>query len=366
VVQHLGDRLRVAALAAGSNWQLLAQQARQFRPRLVALANVQHIGQLKSALKDTDVEVVGGPDGIVAAASADDADVVLVAIVGAAGLPASFAALSAGKTLALANKESLVMAGELLTALAADKGAKIIPVDSEHSAIHQCLRAGGRHEVARIVLTASGGPFRTFTRSELSRVTPEMALRHPTWSMGAKVTVDSATLINKALEIIEAHWLFGTPADQLEAVVHPQSVVHSMVEFKDGSTVAQLGVPDMRVPIQYALTYPDRLPGSAEHLDLAAVKELTFERPDTDRFPGLLLGWQAASEGGTAGAVLNAANEVAVDLFLNRRLRFTDITRIAVRVMDSHSVAHPTCIDDVLEADRWGREKANAVAPTGE
>ena len=366
VVQHLSDRLRVATLAAGSNWQLLAEQARKFRPTLVALADEQYVGQLKSSLKDTGIEVVGGRDGIVAAASAEEADVVLVAIVGAAGLPASFAALNAGKTLALANKESLVMAGELLTALAAENGTDIIPIDSEHSAIHQCLRAGGRDEVARIVLTASGGPFRTFTRLELDRVTPEMALQHPTWNMGAKVTIDSATLINKALEIIEAHWLFGTPADQLEAVVHPQSVVHSMVEFKDGSTVAQLGMPDMRLPIQYALTYPDRLAGVAEHLDLAAVKELTFEPPDTDRFPGLLLGWRAASAGGTAGAVLNAANEVAVDLFLNRRLRFTDITRMAVRVMDSHSVTHPASIDDVVEADRWAREKAKAVAPIGE
>lgn len=364
VVEHLGERMRVASLAAGSNWQLLAKQAKKFRPELVALADEERLPELRSALAGTDVEVVGGKDGVVAAASIDSADVAVVGIVGAAGLPASFAALDSGKTLALANKESLVMAGEFLAGLAAEKGLDIVPIDSEHSAIYQCLRAGSADEIEKIILTASGGPFRAFSRLDLDRVTPEMALRHPTWNMGAKVTIDSATLTNKALEIIEARWLFGTPADRIEVLVHPQSVVHSMVEFKDGSTVAQLGMPDMRGPIQYALTCPERLPGAAPQLDLAAVKTLTFEPPDTDRFPGLLLGWRAATEGGTAGAVLNAANEVAVDLFLNRRIRFTDITRIATRTMDSHDVVRPASLDDVLEADRWAREKAAALVAT--
>lgn len=366
VVAHLGDRLSVASLAAGSNWQLLAQQAREFRPGLVAIADEGHVPHLKEALSNTGIEVVGGADGIAAAAAVDGADIAFVAIVGAAGLPASFAALSSGKALALANKESLVMAGELLTGLARKRGLPIIPVDSEHSAIHQCLRSGGEGEVERIILTASGGPFRQFSRHDLERATPEMALRHPTWSMGAKVTVDSATLMNKALEILEARWLFDVSAEQITVVVHPQSVVHSMVEFKDGSTIAQLGEPDMRVPIQYALTYPERARGRAPRLDWTERQSLTFEPPDTGRFPALLLGWRAASEGGTAGAVLNAANEVAVDLFLNRRISFTDITRVTARTMDAHRATHAASLEDVIAADRWAREKAKALAPTGE
>lgn len=365
VVAHLDDRLGVASLSAGSNWRLLAEQARKHRPDLVALADTKGLDPLRAALRDTGIEVLGGDEGIAAAASVDSADVALVAIVGAAGLPPSFAALRSGKTLALANKESLVMAGELLVRLAAEKGVPILPVDSEHSAIHQCLRSGRPGETKRIILTASGGPFRTFSHRDLAEATPEMALRHPTWNMGAKVTIDSATLTNKALEIIEARWLFGMPADAIDVVVHPQSIVHSMVEFNDGSSVAQLGMPDMRTPIQYALTYPERLPGNAPRLDLTAMKELTFESPDTKRFPGLLLGWRAATEGGTAGAVLNAANELAVNLFLNRRIGFTDITRMAVRVMDSHHVTHPDSPEDIFEADRWARERAAATAPTG-
>ena len=365
VVEHLGDRLGVASLSAGANWRLLAEQARKHRPDLVALADTKGLDSLRAALLDTGIEVLGGDDGIAAAASIETADIALVAIVGAAGFPASFAALNAGKPLALANKESLVMAGEILMRLAAEKGVPILPVDSEHSAIHQCLRSGQPGEAKRIILTASGGPFRTFSRRHLAEATPEMALRHPTWNMGAKVTIDSATLTNKALEIIEARWLFGMPANSIDVVVHPQSVIHSMVEFSDGSTVAQLGMPDMRMPIQYALTYPDRLPSNAPRLDFAATKELTFEPPDTKRFPGLLLGWQAAAEGGTAGAVLNAANEVAVNLFLNRRIGFADITRMAVRVMDSHHVTHPVSPEDIFEADRWAREKAEASTPTG-
>ena len=366
VVAHLGDRLSVASLAAGSNWQLLAEQARTFRPDLVAIADEGHVPRLSEALSGTGIEVVGGADGVAAAAAVDGADAAFVAIVGAAGLPASLAALSSGKALALANKESLVMAGELLTGLAREKGVPIIPVDSEHSAIHQCLRSGGAGEIERIILTASGGPFRRFSRHDLERATPEMALRHPTWSMGVKVTVDSATLMNKALEIVEARWLFDLPAERIAVVVHPESVMHSMVEFKDGSTIAQLGEPDMRVPIQYALTHPERAPGRAPRLDWTKTQSLTFEPPDTGRFPALLLGWRAASEGGTAGAVLNAANEVAVGLFLNRQISFADITGVTVRTMDAHRAAGTASFEDVMAADRWAREKAKALAPTGE
>ena len=366
VAAHLSDRLSVASLAAGANWQLLATQARQFGPELVALADESHLPQLKDALADTDIEVVGGAAGIEAAASVESADIALIAIVGAAGLPASFAALGSGKTLALANKESLVMAGELLTTLAREKGLPILPVDSEHSAIHQCLRSGGHGEIERLILTASGGPFRKFRKHDLKRATPEMALRHPTWDMGAKVTVDSASLANKALEIIEAHWLFDIPAEHISVVVHPQSIIHSMVEFEDHSTLAQLGEPDMRVSIQYALTYPERTRGQAPRLDWAEQRSLTFEPPDTDRFPALLLGWRAASEGGTSGAVLNAANEIAVDLFLNRIISFADITRIVVRTMDSHRVTRAASLEDVMAADRWAREEARALASTGE
>ena len=365
VVAHLGDRLSVASLAAGSNWQLLARQARQFAPELVALADDRYLPQLKDALADTDIEVLGGPAGIETAASVASADIALVAIVGAAGLPASFAALGSGKALALANKESLVMAGELLTKLAREKGLPILPVDSEHCAIHQCLRSGGHGEVERLILTASGGPFRRFSKHDLERATPEMALRHPTWDMGAKVTIDSASLANKALEIIEARWLFDVPAEKISVVVHPQSVVHSMVEFEDRSTLAQLGEPDMRLPIQYALTYPERTPGQTPTLDWTEQRSLTFEPPDTDRFPALLLGWRAASEGGTSGAVLNAANEVAVDLFLNRLISFADITNIVVRTMDSHRVTSAASLDEIMAADRWAREEARALAATG-
>ena len=365
VVAHLGDCVSVASLAAGSNWQALAMQARQFTPELVALADETHLPPLKKALADTDIEVVGGAAGIEAAASVASADVALVAIVGSAGLPASFAALHSGKTLALANKESLVMAGEQLTKLAREKGLPILPVDSEHCAIHQCLRSGGHGEVERLILTASGGPFRKFNERDLERATPEMALRHPTWNMGAKVTIDSASLANKALEIIEAHWLFDVPAEKISVVVHPQSIIHSMVEFEDRSTIAQLGEPDMRVPIQYALTYPERTQGQSPVLDWARRRALTFEPPDTNLFPALLLGWRAASEGGTSGVVLNAANEVAVDLFLNRLISFTDITRIVVRTMDAHSVASAASLDDIMAADRWAREQARALASTG-
>lgn len=365
VVAHLGDRLSVASLAAGSNWQLLARQARQFSPELVALADEAHLPHLQDALSDTNIDVIGGTAGIEAAASVESADLALVAIVGAAGLPASFAALNAGKTLALANKESLVMAGELLTKLAREKGLPILPVDSEHSAIHQCLRSGGHGEIERLILTASGGPFRKFRKHDLKRATPEMALRHPTWDMGAKVTVDSASLANKALEIIEAHWLFSVPAEKISVVVHPQSIIHSMVEFEDRSTIAQLGEPDMRVPIQYALTYPERAPGQASVLDWTEQRSLTFEPPDTERFPALLLGWRAASEGGTSGAVLNAANEVAVDLFLNRLVSFADIATIVVRTMDSHRVTSAGSLDEIMAADRWARGEARALASTG-
>lgn len=362
VIYHHPDLLRVSSIASGSNWKLLAEQAKRFNPEIVAISDEKHLADLRAALPGFKGEILGGPDGVIAAATVESADIALVAIVGAAGLPASFAALRNGKILALANKESLVMAGELLTAYAAARNLHILPVDSEHSAIHQCLRSGEPEEVTRIVLTASGGPFRTFSADELVHATPEMALKHPTWNMGAKITIDSASLINKALEIIEARWLFSLPAEKINVVVHPQSIIHSMVEFNDCSTIAQMGLPDMRVPIQYALTFPARLGGICHRLDLAKLKTLTFEEPDTKRFPGILLGWRAAKEGGTSGCILNAANEVAVQLFLNRKIRFTQIAEIVEDTMDAIDVTHPDSIEEILAVDSSAREVAGKIA----
>jgi 1-deoxy-D-xylulose-5-phosphate reductoisomerase len=298
-----------------------------------------------------------GPEALDELVADPAIDRVVSAIVGAAGLRSTWAAIEAGKTVALANKETLVMAGPLVMRRAAETGSRIIPVDSEHSAIHQALACGRPAEVERLVLTASGGPFRTRSRESLAGVTPEEALRHPTWSMGPKITIDSATMMNKALELIEARWLFGLPAAKLAVVVHPQSVVHSLVEFVDGAVIAQLGPPDMRLPIQYALLYPDRVPGPAKRLDFAATMRLDFEPPDLDRFPALRLGHEAAARGGTAGAVLNAANEEAVRGFLAGAVRFTDIAEICGRVLAEHPFQdHPT-LDDVCRLDAWARQE---------
>jgi 1-deoxy-D-xylulose-5-phosphate reductoisomerase len=298
-----------------------------------------------------------GPDALDELVAAPEVDRVVSAIVGAAGLRSTWAALEAGKTVALANKETLVMAGPLVMRLAERTGGRILPVDSEHSAIHQALRSGTANEVRRIVLTASGGPFRSRPRESLAAATPEEALRHPTWTMGKKITIDSATMMNKALELIEARWLFGVPAEKLGVLVHPQSIVHSFVEFVDGSVIAQMGPPDMKLPIQYALTYPERTDGPARRFDFTATTHLDFEPPDPERFPAVRLGHEAAARGGTCGAVLNAANEEAVRGFLEGELRFTDIAEVCARVLDEHPYQPDPSLDDIRRLDAWARQE---------
>ena len=286
----------------------------------------------------------------------------LSAISGAAGLLPTYKALEKGKTLALANKETLVMAGDLIMRLSREKQVEIIPVDSEHNAIHQCLRGGKKQEVRRLILTASGGPFRETSKEEFRTVTPEQALSHPTWNMGRKITIDSATLMNKGLEVIEASWLFGTPADEIDIVVHPQSVVHSMVEFNDGSILAQLGLTDMRIAIQYALTYPDRWQSPLPSLDIHNLSKLEFSKPDQDKFRCLGLAYRALRTGGTAPAAMNAANEVAVEAFLNNELAFHEIAQVIESVLNAHTRGEITDLDTVLETDRWAREEARGIS----
>jgi 1-deoxy-D-xylulose-5-phosphate reductoisomerase len=356
VVAALGDRVRVVGLAAWQSWERLAAQARRFDVPSVALADETHTRELQAACP-AGTRVLSGPDGLVELVRTTDADHVLAAIVGAAGLPATLAAVERGLTVGLANKESLVVAGSLLMPLAARTGSTLIPVDSEHSAIFQALHCGSPAEVRRLYLTASGGPFRTWSAERIAAATLADALNHPTWSMGPKITIDSATMMNKALEIIEARHLFGVAPEQIEVLIHPESIMHSMVEYCDGSTIAQLGVPDMRTPIQYALTYPERVPGRAAPLDWRQARRLTFEPPDEERFPALRLGMQAARAGGSSGAVLNAANEAAVARFRAGALRFVDIVAVTADVLHRHScIAAPT-LTELLAADAWARQE---------
>jgi len=358
VVRALPGRFQLTALAARSRWKDLLQQVNEFSPKLVALSDGEAAEKLRSELAGRDVRVVSGEEGVVEAACQPDTDMVLSAIVGAAGLRPTFEAIRARKSIALANKETVVMAGDLVMREAARRGVEILPVDSEHSAIFQAMCSGKHEEIARVIITGSGGPFRGLPAEELAKVTPKQALNHPTWHMGPKVTVDSATLMNKALEVIEAHLLFGLDVDQIEVLIHPESVVHSMVEFVDGSVIAQMAVPDMRAPIQYALTWPDRLECPAGRLRLAKVGELHFEKPDRRRFPAVALGFEAARRGGTAPAALNAANEVVVKAFLEERLRFTDIPAVVAKVLRGHRfVEHPT-LDEIFEVDREARAAA--------
>ncbi|MFM9026013.1 MAG: 1-deoxy-D-xylulose-5-phosphate reductoisomerase [Planctomycetaceae bacterium] len=360
VIAASGGRVAPWLLAARTSVAPLVEQARRFRPAWVAVVDPAAAGEIGAGALPAGTRLAVGADALAELVAEPAVDRVVSAIVGAAGLRSTWAALEAGKTVALANKETLVMAGPLVMRLAARSGAAILPVDSEHSAIHQALAAGSDGEVARIVLTASGGPFRTRSRESLADVTPEEALRHPTWSMGPKITVDSATMMNKALELVEARWLFGVPAEKLAVLVHPQSIVHSLVEFVDGSIVAQLSPPDMRLPIQYALSYPRRLPGPARRLDFAQAFALEFTPPDEDRFPALRLGREAAARGGTAGAVLNAANEEAVGRFLAGSLRFTDIAAACARALDTHPFQADPVLDDVLRLDAWAREEVRS------
>ena len=358
VIDQLRDQLCVDSLTAHRSWSRLVEQAWRFRPRFVTLTDLEALRRANPAQLPPETRLLDGPDRIEQMVTAPEVDIVLVAVVGAAGLKGTWAAVQQGKTLAIANKETLVLAGPLIVAEAQQRGATLLPVDSEHSAVFQALQAGKREQVVRIVLTASGGPFRTWATEEMEAVTVDQALQHPTWRMGPKITIDSATMMNKALEIIEARWLFGLGPDQIHVVIHPQSVVHSMVEFADGSVIAQLSPPDMKLPIQYALCYPERLPGPARRMDWTASHRLEFEPADTDRFPALKLGYRVANDGGTSGAVLNAANEVAVDRFAKGEIGFLDIVRLCEAVLDAHETRQPGSLEELLEADRWARQQA--------
>ena len=362
VVDAHPDRLRVVALAAGDNVELLASQVGRYRPSVVAMATGQAVDRLRSAVGDSPaVTMAVGGDGLVAVATHPEADIVICASTGTTALEAVLAAIDAGKTIALANKEVLVMAGALVTEAARRRGVPILPIDSEHNAVHQCLHGRSREEIRRVILTASGGPFRQLTREALERVRPEQALQHPTWQMGRKITVDSATMMNKGLEVIEAHWLFDMPADQIDVVVHPQSIVHSLVELNDGSVIAQLGVTDMRLPIQYACSYPERWGATLPPLDLTRAGHLEFHAPDVDRFPCLGLAYRALRSGQTLPVVLNAANEVAVEAFLASRLGFTAIPSVIERTMNAHTPVSVSTLQAVRQADAWARSHARDI-----
>ncbi|MCL5677605.1 MAG: 1-deoxy-D-xylulose-5-phosphate reductoisomerase [Firmicutes bacterium] len=362
VVRALPDRLRVVGLAsAGNNLDLLERQVREFWPAAVAVVDPGKAFELRRRLAGEPVLVFGGEDAMVRLAAWEEADLVLTAVAGSAGLAPTLAAIRANKEIALANKETLVAAGALVTGEAAAHGVKLLPVDSEHSALFQCLQGTQPGSVKKLILTASGGPFRGWTWEQLAKVTPAQALKHPRWNMGRKISIDSATLMNKGLEIIEAHWLFGTPVENIEVVVHPQSTVHSALEFHDGSVLAQLGPTDMRLPIQYALTYPDRPANNFQRLDLIALGSLTFEPPDPGAFPCLNYATEAVTIGGTMPAVVNAANEVAVEAFLDGDLDFLGIPRTIERIMARHDPVPAASLASVLKADAWARALAHEL-----
>ncbi len=357
VARDIPERMEIAGLAAKSNAQKLADAANEVRPESVCLVDETQIDVLRSAL-DYEPRILSGESGLLEIACLTNADMVLVAIVGTGGLRPALAAIKAGKDLAVASKEILVMAGEIVMREAHDKSVHVLPVDSEHNAIFQCLEGKQPADVRRIILTASGGPFRETPQSDFDSITPEQALKHPTWNMGPKITVDSATLFNKGLEMIEAHWLFGVEMDRVEVIVHPQSIVHSMVEFTDGSTLAQLSYSNMCFPIQYAVTWPDRVPNSLPPLDFSKVSKLEFATPRYDDFPALNLARRAGEIGGTLPAVMNAANEIAVAAFLDRKVRFPEIWGIVEQVMNQHTPVAHADLDAILGADQWARAQA--------
>jgi 1-deoxy-D-xylulose-5-phosphate reductoisomerase len=357
VLAQLGDRLEPYGLSAHTRWEELLQQVHRHEPRFVMATDPAAAAQLARQKLPARTQLLDGADALARLVAAPEVDIVLTAIVGAAGLEGTWQALEAGKTVAVANKETLVMAGPLVMELAQKRQARVLPVDSEHSAIFQALQCGRRGEVRRVVLTASGGPFRGRSRAELADVTPAMALKHPTWNMGPKITVDSATLMNKALEIIEARWLFDLRPEQIEVIIHPESIVHSFVEFNDGSVLAQLSPPDMRLPIQYALTYPERVAGPARRVCWQELGTLRFEQPDHETFPALQLGYEVARRGGTCGAVLNAANEAAVGEFLAGRLRFLDIPRACREILEHHPYSARPSLGELHALDRWARQE---------
>jgi 1-deoxy-D-xylulose-5-phosphate reductoisomerase len=362
VVESHADRLEVVGLAAGSNASLLASQIAHVRPRVAAMATANALDTVRAHLGGGAApRLLAGAEGLVAVATHPDVDILLCASSGTAALEAVLAAIDAGKTIALANKEVLVMAGAIVTAAADRTGVTILPVDSEHNAIHQCLHGRSRAEISRLILTASGGPFRSHSAAELKKVGPEDALRHPTWRMGRKITIDSATLMNKGLEVIEARWLFGVGPGQIDVVIHPQSVVHSMVELYDGSIIAQLGPTDMRLPIQYAFSYPERWISPLPPLDLTRCGQLDFAAPDHKRFPCLGLAYRALAGVSSLPVVLNSANEVAVAAFLGGQLSFLSIAEVIERTMDANDAGNVTTLEDVRRSDRWAREFSQAL-----
>ncbi len=362
VVREHPQQFRIVCLAAYQNADLLIQQAAEFKPQYAGLFLKDKIHFLKSALQDHPIRVLAGADDLTQLAGDIEADIFVNSIVGSAGLLPTLAAIRSGKNIGLANKETLVAAGEIVTKLAAEYQAELIPIDSEHSAIFQCLRGEKYTDIRKIILTASGGPFRGYSREQLENVTVEQALKHPNWSMGSKITIDSATLMNKGLEVIEAYWLFGVPPEQIDVVIHPQSIIHSMIEMTDGSVKAQAGLPDMKFPIQYALTYPGRLPNAFPTVSWNNIR-LDFLKPDRATFRCLDLAFEALSAGGTMPAVMNAANESAVNRFLSRKIRFLQIPELIEKTMLAHPVIQKTVVEDILKCDQWARQFAeNALS----
>ena len=355
-VVEANEDLKVAALAAGGNVTMLEQQIRKFRPKLAALWSEEAAGDLRERVRDLDVKIVSGMEGLIEISTMPETDILVTAIVGMIGIRPTIAAIEAGKDIALANKETLVTAGHIIMPLAKKHKVRILPVDSEHSAIFQALNGEDHKQISRLLLTASGGPFRGKKREDLERVQVEDALKHPNWAMGQKITIDSATLVNKGLEVMEAKWLFGTELDQIEVVVQPQSVIHSMVEFTDGAVIAQLGTPDMKLPIQYAIYYPERRFLGGERLDFGKLKQITFEKPDMDTFQGLPLAFRAAAAGGSMPTVFNAANERAVSKFLHKQICFLEIYEIITACMDAHQVIADPGVEEILAAEQMTYE----------
>lgn len=353
VVRANSDELKVVALAAGRNVDLMEKQAREFKPSKIAMFDPAAADELKNRISDLEIPVLSGMEGLLELVREEEADTVLTAVVGMIGIRPTIEAINAGKDIALANKETLVCAGHIIMPLAKKMGVKILPVDSEHSAIFQSLNGEPVDKIEKILLTASGGPFRKKTAEELETVTVDDALKHPNWDMGAKVTIDSASLVNKGLEVMEARWLFDVPVDKIQVVIQPQSILHSAVQFVDGAVMGQMGVPDMKLPIQYALFYPDRRPMSEDRLDLFALADMTFEAPRTDVFKGLTLATRAAKEGGSMPTVFNAANELAVKKFLKREIRFLEIYEMITAAMDNHTKIENPTVEEILEAESW-------------
>ncbi len=361
IVAKFPDQFQVVGLTAGTKEEKLEEQLRTFKPQVVALSDKAAADRLRARTKDTGITILSGLEGVTEVARLSQAELVISAIVGGAGLVPTLAAIQAGKNVSLANKEPMVMAGKLMQEEARKHGVRIFPVDSEHSAIFQSMEGHRREDIRRLILTASGGPLWDMPKEQMQHVKPEQALLHPNWKMGAKITIDSATLMNKGLEVMEARWLFDIPMHQIEVLIHRESIIHSLVEYRDGSVIAQLGCPDMRTPISYAMNYPERMPLDLPSLDLAAIGKLTFHKPDHDRFPCLGLGYEALRTGGTMPATLNAANEIAVAAYLDGGIGFLDIPEVIRSTMEAHRTQDVTNLEQALEADRWAREKSGSL-----